>query len=239
MKLVSYLRVSSDSQAEHGLGLEIQERGNRAWAKTNGHRIVLTTRDEGISGTKDAADRPGLTEALNAVKEGTDGIVVARLDRLARALTIQEAVLAQVWRLGGSMFSVDVGAILRDDPDDPMRTFVRQVMGAAAQLDRAMVTSRMRAGRRLKAEKGGYACGGPPTGYRAENGTLVANDAPRFFDGTKVPSEAATVARIRELRAAGASLRGMATTLTVEGYRPKRGGPWHSAALGKIVGRAG
>jgi DNA invertase Pin-like site-specific DNA recombinase len=96
-------------------------------------------------------------------KQSVDGLVVARLDRLARTLTVQEAVLAHVWKHGGKVFSCDVGEVFEDDPSDPMRTFVRQVMGAAAQLERGMIAARMRAGRERKAEKGGSAYGAPPT----------------------------------------------------------------------------
>jgi DNA invertase Pin-like site-specific DNA recombinase len=228
VKAVAYLRVSTDKQAEEGLGLEVQEAALRRWAKAHGHRIVALARDEGVSGMKDAASRPGLAEALSLIEDGkADALVVARLDRLARSLTVQEAVLAHVWKHGGRVFSVDSGEVLQDDPDDPMRTFIRQVMGAAAQLERATIVSRMRAGRRLKAEGGGYAgYGSPPYGFRAVDGRLVP-----------VEEEQRALHRIGELRSQGASLRAIASALTAEGYRPKRGGEWHSRCLSRIVAR--
>ena len=98
MRLAAYTRVSSDSQLD-GFGLEVQRDTISRWAKANDHRVVSWHEDAGISGAKDAADRPGLSAALLAVQQppDADGIVVARLDRLARALTVQEAVLAG-WR---------------------------------------------------------------------------------------------------------------------------------------------
>jgi DNA invertase Pin-like site-specific DNA recombinase len=152
--LVAYLRVSTVAQAEDGLGLDVQQQAIERWAAAGGHTLVATFRDEGISGTKDAADRPGLASALAAVEDGAEGLVVYKLDRLARALTVQEAVLAQVWKSGGRAWAVDVGEVLRDDPDDPMRTAMRQMVGVFAQLERAMIAARMRAGRRLKAQRG-------------------------------------------------------------------------------------
>jgi DNA invertase Pin-like site-specific DNA recombinase len=226
VKLVAHLRVSTDRQAEQGHGLEVQARAIRSWAKTHGHRIVATTRDEGVSGAKDAGDRPGLAEALTIVEDQADGLVVYKLDRLARALTVQEAILAQVWKHRGRVFTVDLGEVLRDDPDDPMRTAMRQMAGVFGQLERAMIASRMRAGRRLKAERGGYACGAPPLGWRADGGELVTDE-----------SEAATVERIRELRKDGASLRQIAEVLTTEGHRTKRGGRWHPETLRLLVAR--
>ena len=150
--------------------------------------------------------------------------MVYKLDRLARSLTVQEGTLAKVWGLGGSVFSVDLGEVPEDDPDDPMRTAMRQMVGVFAQLERGMIAARIRAGRKLKAEDGGYAQGAPPFGYRAEGGELVPDEG-----------EAATLARIAELRAGGASLKLIAHTLNAEGLRPKRSDRWHSETVRRVV----
>jgi hypothetical protein len=68
-----------------------------------------------------------------------------------------------------------------------------------------MVVLRLQAGRRRKADKadkGGYAFGGPPYGYRAEGRALVPHEA-----------EQAALARMTELRSGGASLRAVASAL--------------------------
>jgi hypothetical protein len=51
MRVVGYVRVSTDRQADEGLGLEVQEQSIRRWAREHGHRIVGIVRDEGISGS--------------------------------------------------------------------------------------------------------------------------------------------------------------------------------------------
>ncbi len=227
MKLAAYIRVSTDKQAEKGFGLDVQRQTVKAWAKAHGHRIVLWTCDEGVSGTRDAADRPGLTAALQALQEGAEGLVVPRLDRLARSLSVQEAALAHAWRSGAVVFSCDTGEVLADSPDDPMRTALRQMMGVFSQLERSMLSARMRAGRRMKAEQGGYAFGSPPLGYRAHDGSLVADD-----------QEQATLERIRQLRAEGNSLRQICAALENEGHKPKRSTKWHPQSLAAILKRA-
>src|SRR4051812_11609764 len=99
MKLVAYLRVSTDRQVERGMGLAVQEQAVRKWAKANGHRLAAICRDEGISGSNGVETRIGLHEALQAIQDGAaQGIIVYKLDRLARQLTVQEATLAQVWK---------------------------------------------------------------------------------------------------------------------------------------------
>src|SRR5205085_2175300 len=135
-KAVGYIRVSTERQAEEGLGLAVQEAAIRSWAKDRNAKIASLFSDEGVSGALGAGDRPGLAEALAWIADNkADVLVVHRLDRLARSLTLQEAILNQVWAHQGSVWTTE-GVVDRDDPDDPMRTFVRQVMGAAAQLER-------------------------------------------------------------------------------------------------------
>jgi DNA invertase Pin-like site-specific DNA recombinase len=126
-RLVALLRVSTDRQAEHGLGLEVQEVVIKQWAKPKGHRIVLWTRDEGVSGSDGLDTRDGLAEALGALRSRqAAGLVVYRLDRLARDLVVQEQLLAEVWRMGAEVFSTSPGeaGFLTDDPDDPSRKLI-------------------------------------------------------------------------------------------------------------------
>ena len=68
MNVIAYLRVSTDQQAERGLGLDVQRTAIRAWAKTHGRRVVLWTADEGVSGSNGLDSRVGLADALDALK---------------------------------------------------------------------------------------------------------------------------------------------------------------------------
>ncbi len=229
MRVVAYLRVSTNRQAERGLGLDVQERAIRAWAKAGGHSLVAVCRDAGVSGSNGLASRVGLADALDMLRaDKADALAVYRLDRLARDLIVQEQVLAEVRRLGGLVESTSAAeaGYLRDDPEDPSRKFIRQVLGGVSEYERSMVSLRLRAGRDRKGERGGYAFGSPPLGARAEGGELVVDER-----------EAATVERIRELHAAGASLRQIAAVLTEEGHQTKRGGRWHPETLRKVVAR--
>lgn len=232
MRLVAYLRVSSDGQVD-GFGLDIQETAIRAWARAHHHRLVAVYQDV-VSGATDAIDRPGLSAALLALEYPPDaeGIVVARLDRLARALTVQEAALAVAWRAGGRVFAADTGEITRDDPDDPMRTAMRQVVGVFAELDRRMVVKRLRDGRAAKAATGRKA-----TGAYAYGTTGAGKGRDR--DAVPEAAEQVAVARIVELRRAGASYRQIAASLDTEGLRPRRAAAWSSMAVRNIAVREG
>lgn len=228
MRLVGYVRVSTTGQVEDGLGLDVQRGAISAWADRLSHELVEIISDEGISGTLQAHERPGLAHALDLVRMGAvDGVVVHRLDRLARLLTVQEATLAAVWTADGQVFEVLGGEVLRDDVEDPMRTAIRQVMGVFAQLERATLVARMAAGRRLKAERGGYAGGAPAFGWSAQDHDLVHDT-----------EEQRTLERVLELRQRGLSWRGIADVLGTEGHRPKRADAWHPETLRRVALRA-
>ena len=186
-RVIGYVRVSTQEQIE-GFGLAVQRDGIRAYCKERGLRLVDIASDEGISGSNGLDTRPGLTEALLRVEDHeVSGLVVYRLDRLARDLLLQETILAQMRKHGGEVLSVSEPDI---DSDDPTRILVRQVLGAIAQYERAMIRRRTAAGREKKKAIGGYIGGTAPYGYRAEHGELVRDE-----------NEQAVIVRVVSLRA--------------------------------------
>lgn len=234
-RLVAYLRVSTIEQKAHGFGLEVQRRAIRDAARALDARVVKWCSDEGLSGALPAEKRPGLECALSAINNGEgDALIVRDLDRLAREVTVQEAVIGRVWALDhAAVFtSLPPQEVKRDDPDDPMRTAMRQMAGVFAGLERMLVAKRLRDGRRAKAA-GGHATGATPYGWKSAkrspgnpNGALVP-----------VPAEQAALRRMSELRAAGASTHQIADTLTGEGHPTKREGRWASATVARILAR--
>lgn len=231
MKLIGYIRVSTDGQLD-GYGLDVQETALKAWAKANGHRIVRIERDEGVSGTTAHEERPGLSAALADIADGeADGLLIPRLDRLARAVATQEAALAHVWHSGGRVFATDSGEILQDDPDDPVRTAMRLMIGVFAQLERDMIAKRLRDGRAAKRaagrkSTGAYAFGSKGTGKGRER------------DAGPHSGEQAAIARMLELHAAGEPYRAICTALDAEGFKPRRSESWSPMTVRRIVLRA-
>lgn len=185
--------------------------------------------DEGIGGANGIDTREGLFDALALIKSsGAEALVVTSLDRLARQMTQQEGILAEVWKSGGRVFSLgDGGEVLEDDPDDPMRTAVRQMRGVFAQLERGLIRQRMAKGKKEKQSRGGYVGGAPPFGYTSDNrGNLVPS-----------PEMQAAVVRIRELATDGTSLRRIIANLESEGVTPRAGGKWYPSSIARILAR--
>ncbi len=230
MNLVAYLRTSSRRTADHEPSLEGQRKTVRAYARDRGHRIVATYADEGVSGANGLQSREGLPEAMATLAEGrASGMVVYRLDRLSRDLVLQEQLLAEVWRMGAEIRSTAAGEaayLVRDDPGDPSRKLIRQVLGVVNEYERAMIAMRLRIGKARKRAAGGFVGGGPPFGLRSEGKELVADAA-----------EQATLKRARELRDDGRSLRSIAATLQQEGRRPRRSDRWHPETVRAILSR--
>ena len=219
MRLVGYVRVSTLGQAKDGLGLPTQERLVRRWCRDNGHRLVRLVSDNGRSGAVDETGRPGLLDALSAVRDhSAEGVVVSSLDRLARSITVQEAVLGRVWAEGGAVFTVDRGEVALDDPDDPMRTAMRQMAGVFHELDRRIIVKRLRDGRVTAAAQGRHAVGD-------------------YAYGERDADEAAMVELVHVLHAEGQSLRAIIATLDAEGYRPRRGQRFHPSTISRILAR--
>lgn len=223
-----YTRVSTDTQVR-GESLADQEHDGRAWAESHGHHVAAVFSDPGLSGKLPADERPGLAAALEALEVGAvDVLVIRDLDRLARELTVQEAVLAQVWCRPDTVV-VEYGrdaAVLRDDPEDPMRTTIRQVMGAFKELDRKLVAKRLRDGRKSKARRGQHANGPAPYGWRTEAGELVP-----------LAAEQVVLALIRDLRADGLRQADIAAALNAEGHRTREGAPWSQPVVSRVLRR--
>src|SRR5438067_7782716 len=79
----AYLRVSTDKQAESGLGLEAQQASVTACASRLGLPLAAVFMDAGTSGALAIEDRPVLLDAIGAIKRG-DVLIVAKRDRIGR-----------------------------------------------------------------------------------------------------------------------------------------------------------
>ena len=220
-RAIAYLRVSTVEQ-KSGYGLDVQEKAVRDHAKKAGLRIVSVVEDAALSGSKTEELRPGLAEVLLRLEEGdADVLLVARLDRLARDVVLQEMLLRRLVRTGKQVVSVAEPDI---NSEDGHRKLVRVILGAIAEYEAWLIAVRLRAARDLKRSRGGYASGRPRYGYRASRGTLV-----------KVPEEQAIIKEAKRLRKAGLSYRQIAAHLDAEGHRPRSGRSWHPTMVARVV----
>lgn len=228
MRVVAYIRVSSARQQE-AYGPDVQRKAIRQWANTHGHKVIAWQEDT-ISGASELHDRAGWREAAALVKSGkAQGVVVARLDRLARDVMVQEYLLRNLIEFGGTLLSTreNENEMIGGESKDPSRKLVRTILGAICEYDREMTVDRLAAGRQAKAARGGYAHGALPYGYRSQGGKLVP-----------VPAEQRALAKMRSLQDQGVPINEIARVLTAERHPTKRGGVWCGATVARILKRA-
>lgn len=155
MNMVAYIRVSTDQQAESGLGLEAQ----RAAIETECSRRhwpfpAEWYEDHASSG----AARPALERCLLDVQApGIDGVIIAKLDRIGRSVHevsgIIETAVTQRWQL------VCLAPVV--DMSDPYGRAMAQMACIFAELEREMIRMRTREAAQAKIARGEW-WGQPP-----------------------------------------------------------------------------
>lgn len=221
-KAVSYLRVSGKAQVD-GDGFPRQREAVARFAAAAGYELVDEYRDEGVSGTKELDAREGLSDLLARIRSnGVRVVIVERADRLARDLIVSELILSQLRGLGVKVYAADGGTELTVGDDDPTRTLIRQVLGAVAQFEKAVIVSKLKAARIRKRREDGRCEGRKPFGTK--------------------PGEAEALALIRKLRrkprgGAPLSVAAIAEKLNTMGVPTRTGKPWRPGTVYAIVTR--
>ncbi len=211
-KAHAYLRVSGKGQIE-GDGFTRQLKAIKEYAAAHALKIVNVYREEGVSGTKESADRPAWSELMTALhSNGVKVVIVERLDRLARDLMVQETIVADLRKHGFELVSVAEPDLMATDPT---RILVRQMMGAVAQYEKSQIVLKLRGARLRKRAKEGRCEGRKPFGY---------------FEG-----EGEALKRIEALRAEGMGFDRIAVKLNEERVPTRTGRPWHGMVINRIL----
>lgn len=85
MKVIAYVRVSTEEQASHGVSLAAQEAKLRSYCELYDHELVEVIVDAGVSAK--TLNRPGLQQALGMLRsDAAQGLLVLKLDRLTRSV---------------------------------------------------------------------------------------------------------------------------------------------------------
>lgn len=212
---IGYLRVSGKGQVK-GDGFARQREAIEDFAHANGFEIAEEFRDEGISGTKELADRPGLAEVLERVESnGVRVVIVERADRLARDLMVSEVILDQFRKIGVQLFEADGGTELTVGNDDPTRKLIRQVLAAVAEFDKSVLVLKLRAARERKRRLTGR-CEGR-RGYGLEVLELI-KELRRKPPGRRRPGN-----------------ESIARELNARGVPTMSGRPWNTGTVAKIL----
>lgn len=215
---VAYIRASTDEQR---LSPAAQRAAIEAYAVRASVTVVSWHVDQGVSGGKDLDDRPGLVAALADLKlQCASTLIVQRRDRLARDVYIAATIERAVERVGARVVSADGTG----NGETPADAFMRTILDAAAQYERALIRARTRAALRAKRAKG-FRVGGVPFGFTVDDdGRLHACAA-----------EQDVIATILRLRRDGHSLRAIVRECAERGLRSRSSKPFQLIQVARIV----
>lgn len=201
MNVISYVRVSTAKQGDDGYGLEAQRQQIAAHCEFKGWTVVREVREVASGGKH---DRQGLQDALRSLENGeADGLVVAKLDRLARSIAQVDQILTLSTSQGWAFVAMDLSV----DTSTASGRMVANVLAAVAQWERETISERTRAGLAAK----------------------VALEGP--LKGNKPSVSAGVRGQIRTLRGKGMTLKAIADSLQADRVPTAQGGKWHASTV--------
>jgi DNA invertase Pin-like site-specific DNA recombinase len=213
MKAFGYLRVSGRGQID-GDGFPRQRASIKAYAETHDIQVIRWFEEKGICGENELDNRPALQELLLSLhSNGVRVVLIEKLDRLARKLTVQESIIADFQKNGFEIMSVAEPDLCSDDPS---RVLLRQFMGAIAEYDKKMVVLKLKAARQRMRVKVGRCEGRKQYGDR--------------------PGEAEIIDRMFAIYA-DTDMISVHKQLNAEGVKTRYGQHWTPATVARIMKR--
>lgn len=207
-RAVGYARVSTDEQAESGLGIEAQVAAITADCERRGWELVEVLIDAGQSGK--SLDRPQVQAAFDRIAAGdADVLVVTKLDRLSRRVTDLLAVVDWLGACEARLVMVEQGV---DTATTAGRMFV-QMLGIFAEMERESARERTRSA----------------LGALRARGDAISRPA--------VHDQADLAERIRADRRSGMTLQAIADALNADQVPTLRGAAmWRPSAVQSVLG---
>lgn len=215
-RIISYVRVSTDSQGRSGLGIEAQRHLVAEYADQT-DALIIREFVEVESGKID--DRPELNAAIRECRRTGATLVVAKLDRLSRNATFLLSFDDMVKRAGIDLHVCDQPHLDR---------FMLGIHALVAERERHMISERTRAA--LAAAK----ARGVRLGTRDGKRLSEAGCAARRLKSKQHAMNVLPV--ITQIQTTGAvSYRAIAEALNLRGVTTQLGGEWHPASVRRVI----
>lgn len=214
MKLIAYIRVSTERQSEEGHSLEVQEAIIRSYCQTYGHEIVRLFIEAGRSASN--LMRKELSDALVALETTeAEGLIVFKLDRLTRSIVDWESLLKRYFDDDKPYAMLSVKEHI-DTSTANGRMFLKLVI-LFAEWEREQLSERIR-DVHTKRKSSGFKVGKHPYGYTSDPDTKLLYP---------LEEEQEVLRIMNDLRAQGASWRGIARHLNDNGILNRKKRPWN------------
>jgi site-specific DNA recombinase len=219
MRVIGYVRVSTDKQVDRGVSLEAQTEKIRAMTVVHSAKLADIIVEAGESAK--SLNRPGMQRLLALVDSGdVNAVIVAKLDRLTRSVKDLCELLERFEKSGVALISVAESL----DTSSAAGRLVLNIMTAVSQWEREAIGERTRDALSHKRSRG-ERVGNIAFGYRlGPDGVHVEPD--------EVEQDA--LARICKLRDQ-CTLREIAEQLNEQGLRTRRGSRWRHEYVARVI----
>lgn len=171
--VAAYIRVSTDEQAESGLGLEAQITQVKAMAVVKQWVEPIIYEDAGISGATALSKRKDAKRLIADIEAGKiQAVIIPSLDRIGRKSNI-------IMGFADFLMERDIKLISCKeslDTSTPQGYFVLQIFAAVAELERGLISERTKAALEVRGKKFGYKSGRLPLGYKRIGETIVVDE---------------------------------------------------------------
>lgn len=216
-KVIGYIRVSTDKQAEGGHSLEAQQMKLEQYCSLYDLELMRVVVE---SGSGKSLDRQGLSDALQALEGGEgEALVVTKLDRLTRSV-------ADLGRLVEGVFQkfalLSVGEQI--DTRSAAGRLVLNVLASVSQWEREVISERTSTTMQHMKSQGRYTGGIPPYGFDLIDDELVPNEA-----------EQEVLEVVRKYRQRGYTLKAIADALSEAGIASRAGKPFHYQGIQRML----
>jgi site-specific DNA recombinase len=235
-KIVGYVRVSTDDQADHRTSLDSQEAQIRADAEAKGQIVVRVFVDAGESGQD--ARRPEFNRLLDFVEDPANNIhevKIFSLSRLARSMETQVQTFARLKRA-----KVRLHSLTQNFSDDAMGGMLRNLIASFDEYFALETAKHTRRTMRRNAEEGFFNGGPVPFGYESRTVEMRGTKAKKKL--FVHDDNARTVRLIFDLTTIGEGngvmgARAIAEWLNERGYTLSNGNKFNNSNVAGILGR--
>ncbi len=238
-RLIVYLRVSTKSQGQSGLGIEAQRAAVEDYSRQHGAKLEGEY-IEVESGKRN--DRPELAKAVAHAKRTKSTLVVAKLDRLSRnaafLLNLRDSGLPLVFcdMPGANELTVGIMAVVAEEERKLISKRTKDALQAAK--NRGVKLGSARPGHwkgREKHRKAGAVAGGKAAGKSHRKRGKAAGKSHRK---TALESYTDLVPIISRMRSKGCSYQKVADKLNGMGHTTRRGKPWNRMQVSRVEARS-
>lgn len=226
MRAAVYCRVSSELQRETG-SIESQVDYARQYCRLQKIAILEMYLDDGVSGTIKVSERPaGARMLADARARKFDTILVFKIDRLARRTSDLLNTLELLEESGVAIRSMTEPF----DTSSAAGKFMTSMLGGIAELERANIAERSRAGMERLAREGRWLGGRAPFGYRVSEGRLAID----LEQGAVVKDIFAWYLSGMRVRAIAARLNNLQIRHPMD-WTKTMSRPWYEATVSKLL----